>query len=67
MQFGTMNAPADFQGHINNPIREVLDDFALAYLDDTLMYSDFKEEHIGHFKWIMQRLLEAGQYFKLEK
>jgi hypothetical protein len=28
MQFGTTNAPADFQGYINNAIQEALDDFA---------------------------------------
>ena len=54
MQFGTTNAPADFQGYINNAIREALDDFASAYLDDVLIYSDSKEDHVGHVKWIMQ-------------
>jgi len=67
MQFGTTNAPADFQGYINNTIREALDDFASAYLDDILIYSDSEEEHVGHVKWIMQRLLEAGLYLKPEK
>ena len=54
MPFGTMNAPADFQGYINNAIREALDNFAFAYLDDVLIYSDSEEEHVGHVKWIMQ-------------
>ena len=67
MQFGTTNAPADFQGFINTAIREALDDFPSAYLDDVLIYSDSEEEHIGHVKWIMQRLLEAGLYLKPEK
>jgi len=67
MQFGTTNAPADFQGYINNIIREALDDFASAYLDDVLIYSDSEEQHVGHVKWIMQRLLEAGLYLKPEK
>src|SRR5258705_224351 len=67
MQFGTTNAPADFQGYINNVIREALDDFASAYLDNVLIYSDSEEEHVGHVKWIMQRLLEAGLYLKPEK
>jgi hypothetical protein len=60
IQFGTTNAPADFQGYINNAIREALDDYASAYLDDILIYSDSEEEHVGHVKWIMQRLLEVG-------
>jgi hypothetical protein len=34
MQFGTTNAPAEFQGCTNNAIREALDDFASVYLDD---------------------------------
>jgi len=43
MQFGTTNAPADFQGYINNAMREALEDFASAYLDDVLIYSDSEE------------------------
>jgi hypothetical protein len=54
VQFGPTNAPADFQGYINNAIREALDDFASAYLDDVLIYSNSEEEHVGHVKWIMQ-------------
>jgi len=67
MEVGTTNAPGDFQGYINNAIREALDDFASAYLDDALIYSDSEEEHVGHVKWIMQLLLEAGLYLKPEK
>jgi len=67
MQFGTTNAPADFQRYINNAISEALDDVTSAYLDDVLIYSDSKEEHVGHVKWIMQLLLQAGLYLKPEK
>jgi len=67
MQFGTTNAPADIQGYINNTIPEALDDFASAYLDDILIYSNSEEEHEGHVKWVMQRLLDAGLYLKPEK
>jgi len=54
MQFGTTNAPADFQGYIITAIREALDDFASAYSDNVLIYSDSEEEHVDHVKWIMQ-------------
>jgi hypothetical protein len=50
MQLGTMNAPADVQGYINNSIREAFDDFASAYLDDVLIYSDSYEKQVGHVK-----------------
>jgi hypothetical protein len=67
MQFGIRNPPVEFQGYINNLIREALDNIASAYLDDVLIYSDSKEEHIGDVKWIMQRVLEVGLYLKPEK
>jgi hypothetical protein len=67
MQFGTTNAPADFQGYINNTIQEALDRFASAYLDDILIYSNSVEEHEEHVQWIMERLMKAGLYLKPEK
>jgi hypothetical protein len=67
MQFGTTNAPADFQGYINDTIWEALDRFASTYPDDILIYSNSIEEHEEHVKWIMERLLKAGLYLKPEK
>jgi len=67
MQFGTTNAPADFQGYINDTIQEALDRFACAYLDDILIYSNSIEEHEEHVKWVMKPLLKAGLYLKPEK
>ena len=60
MQFGTTHATADCQGYIDNTIREALDDFASAYRDDILIYSDSEDEHVDHVKWVMQSLLEAS-------
>ena len=37
---------------------------SLQHLDDVLIYSNSEEEHVGHVKWIMQRLLEAELYMK---
>jgi hypothetical protein len=67
MQFGTINAPADIQGYINDNIREALNHFASSYLDDILIYSNSIKEHEEHVKWIMERLLRAGLYLKPEK
>jgi len=50
MQFGTMNISADFQRYINDTMREALDDFASAYLDDILIYSNSGEEPVEHAK-----------------
>jgi len=55
------------QGYIHNGIDKALHEFASAYLDDVLVYSDSDEEYVSHVKWIIQQLLDAGLYLKLEK
>src|SRR5436190_21190108 len=67
MPFGLCNAPGSFQAYINDVIREFLDKFAVAYLDDILIYSDSLEEHILHVHQVLQKLLSHDLYVKLEK
>jgi transposase InsO family protein len=67
MPFGLANAPATFQGFINHVLREYLDVFCLAYLDDILIYSDNEVDHSRHVKMILQRLRTYRLYVKLEK
>ena len=67
MPFGLANAPATFQAFINKVLREFLDVFCIAYLDDILIYSNNKEEHIQHVRLVLDRLLRNGLYAKLEK
>ncbi len=45
MPFGLVNGSAQFQGYINSTLREYLDIFVLAYIDDILIYSDDEAEH----------------------
>jgi hypothetical protein len=40
MPFGLTNAPTDFQALINDVLRQFLDDFCTAFLDDILIYSN---------------------------
>jgi len=67
VQFGTMNAPANFEEYFNHIIMEPLDDYVSADLDDILIYSNSEEEHEKYAKWVMPRLLEARFYLKPEK
>ena len=60
MPFGLCNGPASFQSYINDTLREFLDDFCTAYLDDILIYSDCEAEHEIHVKRVLQKLREAG-------
>jgi transposase InsO family protein len=67
MPFGMTGAPATFQRFINDTLRDYLDVFCTAYLDDILIYSKTRSEHSRHVRLVLQRLREAGLYAKLSK
>jgi len=67
MLFGLKNAPATFQRLINDSLREYLDDFAITYLDDILIYSDDLEMHRSHVHKILEKLNERALYVKKSK
>jgi transposase InsO family protein len=56
MPFGLTNAPATCQALINNVLREHLDIFVTAYLDDILIYSENEEEHEEHVRKVLTLL-----------
>ncbi|KAI0992503.1 hypothetical protein K3495_g15682, partial [Podosphaera aphanis] len=67
MPFGLTNAPATFQHFINDCIRDYLDIFCTAYLDDILIYSDTLEEHIAHVNQVLEALRKNRILLKPEK
>jgi Reverse transcriptase (RNA-dependent DNA polymerase) len=56
MPFGLINALILYQSLINNILRKYLDDFVVAYLNDILIYSKTKEEHIKHVTAVLKAL-----------
>jgi hypothetical protein len=67
MSFGLMNAPAFFINLMNNVFMDYLDKFVVVFIDDILIYSQSKEEHVNHLKMVLQRLQEHQLYAKLSK
>jgi len=48
-------------------LREYLDDFAITYLDDILIYSDDLEMHCSHVHKILRKLNKRALYVKKSK
>jgi len=67
MPFGLCNAPATFQFFLNDILSEVLDKYAYSYIDDILIFSKTKEEHIKHVRRVLKILLDNCLYCKLKK
>jgi hypothetical protein len=60
MPFGLINVPASFQALINDILREYLDIFVVAYLDDILIYLINKKDHIKQVHLVLKILGKAG-------
>ena len=65
--FGLCNAPRTFQRSINEPLQEYLDVFCTAYLDDVLIYSNNKADHLGHVLQVLKRLHKRGLQVDIDK
>lgn len=67
MPFDLTNAPAFFQALVNDVLRDFLNRTVFVYLDDILIFSRSKEEHIQHVREVLQRLLDKKLFVKAEK
>ena len=58
MHFGLANASATFQNVINEIFRNMIDLGVVIYLDDILIYSENKQDHVALVKQVLERLQE---------
>ncbi|CAH2039232.1 unnamed protein product, partial [Iphiclides podalirius] len=65
MSFGLRNAGQTFQRFIDEILRGL--DFAFPYIDDILVFSRDAEEHAKHLRIILQRLVDYGVVFNVDK
>jgi hypothetical protein len=52
---------------VNNTLKEYLDNFVLAYLDNILIYSKNLEDYKGQVKKVLKALEEKDLQVKLDK
>ena len=67
MPFGLANALLLFQHYINDTLRNYLDVFCTAYIDDILIYSNSWEEHTAHIKKVLECLWITGLQIDISK
>lgn len=64
--FGLKNAPGVFQ-NLAHRVLQGLEKFAVAYLDDILIFSETLEEHISHVNIVLERFHNHNLKLKLSK
>jgi hypothetical protein len=67
MPFGLTNAPTTFMWVMNDLFRPFIDEFVIVYLDDILIFSRTREEHVQHVRKILSTLQREKLFVKLSK
>ncbi len=67
MSFELTNALATCQEMINNILRQYLNQFVIAYLNDIIIYSKILKEHINYIFKVLECLDIKNLHLKLKK
>ncbi|GJT15472.1 putative reverse transcriptase domain-containing protein [Tanacetum coccineum] len=67
MPFDLINASVVFMDLMNRVCKPYLDKFIIVFIDDILIYSRNKEEHVNHLRIILELLRKEKLYAKFSK
>ena len=62
-----LNAPSVFQAFVDKIFRDLHGQGVVVYIDDILIYSVTRPEHVSLVRRVLGRLLEHDLYVKAEK
>ncbi len=67
MSFGLTNASTTCQEIINDALRQHLNRFVIAYLNDIMIYSKILKEHVSHVSKVLECLNKRNLHLKPKK
>ena len=67
MHFGLSNAPSTYMRLMNEVLKPFINHFVVVYLDDILIFSHSREEHLTHLEMVLKKLKEKVLRINLDK